>query len=239
MNYTDDILMAYADGELDAGTRQSIEQAMRDDPAVAARVQDHKALRALAATAFAETLQEPVPERLAMLVQPQVAQLADARAARERRTNLRRWSWAELGGMAAALVIGVLSGHVLWQREAPLATRNGVLVAEGSLAAALSNQLASDRPGDVNVGVSFLGKDGNYCRTFTYGATAGLACRADGRWTLPVVAEAPAQDTAYRQAGSTLPTAVLDEMDERIDGSALDRDAERQARERGWTPLPK
>jgi len=37
-----------------------------------------------------------------------------------------------------------------------------------------------------------------------------------------------------RQAGSTLPPAVLADIDARIDGQALDADGERKARAHGW-----
>lgn len=238
MKYTDEMLMAYADGELDAATRTGIENAMRADPAIAARVEEHRALRALAGNAFADSLQEPVPERLTLLVRPasNVRSLDAARAERERRRSLRRWSWPELGAIAATLVVGVLAGHLLWQRESPLAVRDGAVVAQGSLAAALSNQLASDPPGPVRIGLSFRARDGRYCRTFIVTGTAGLACREGAHWSVPVIAGAPAGTAAYRQAGSAMPAAVLDAVDQRIAGASLGQDAERAARDRAWRP---
>ncbi|HZX27573.1 MAG TPA: hypothetical protein VFF16_10910, partial [Telluria sp.] len=235
-NYTDDMLMAYADGELDAVTRKGIENAMRADPALAARVEEHRALRALAGNAFADTLQEPVPERLALLVRPgsNVHSLDAARADRERRRSLRRWSWPELGTIAATLVVGVLAGHLLWQRESPLAVQDGAVVAQGALAAALSNQLAADPPGQVRIGLSFRARDGRYCRTFIMTGTAGLACREGEHWSVPVIAAAPDEAAVYRQAGSAMPAAVLDAVDQRIAGAALGQDAERGARDRAW-----
>ena len=64
MTYSDDTLMAYADGELDPAERAAIELAMRIDPAIAAAVERHRALRADVAAAFAGILDEPVPARL-------------------------------------------------------------------------------------------------------------------------------------------------------------------------------
>jgi anti-sigma factor RsiW len=46
MKLSDDVLMAYARGQLDDQERGEIERAMRADPAVAARVARHRALRA-------------------------------------------------------------------------------------------------------------------------------------------------------------------------------------------------
>ncbi|WP_460826233.1 anti-sigma factor family protein, partial [Massilia terrae] len=61
MNISDDVLMAYADGELEAPQRAEVEQAMRADPKVAAAVERHRALRADVFAAFAGVLDEPVP----------------------------------------------------------------------------------------------------------------------------------------------------------------------------------
>jgi hypothetical protein len=103
------------------------------------------------------------------------------------------------------------------------------------LAAALSQQLAGDGPGKVAIGVSFVSRGGALCRSFSMGASAGLACRDGGRWILPVLAAAD-QGAAgeYRQAGSAMPAAVLEAIDARIAGAALDARAEQAARQRDW-----
>ena len=64
MTIDDETLMAYADGELAPEQRARVEQAMRDDPRVAAAVERHLALRSDVFAAFAGVLDEPVPERL-------------------------------------------------------------------------------------------------------------------------------------------------------------------------------
>jgi len=45
MTISDEILMAYADGELDAAARAAVESAMREDPQIEKRVAAHRALR--------------------------------------------------------------------------------------------------------------------------------------------------------------------------------------------------
>lgn len=244
MNLSDDILMAYADGELDAPLREQVEQAMRSDPQVAARVERHRALRADVFAAFAGVLDEPVPARL----QPRQSAPAvrvDALAAAGARPMPARWSWPQWGGMAASLAIGVLAGAFGWRNlhagvdGTPFGRQGDALVAQGPLASALSQQLAAAPAagaGAVRLGVSFRARDGHYCRSFTLGATAGLACRTGDAWRIPVLAEGETQQGAYRQAGSALPEAVLDAIDQRIAGGALDAEAERAARARGWRP---
>lgn len=241
MKYTDEMLMAYADGELDAATRAGIEAAMQSDQSVAARIAQHRALRDNVFAAFAPVAEEAVPQRLQQAARgqtglpPEVTPIDMARAAREAKKQpppLRR-TWMQLGGIAAAALIGVMAGRQSGP-EADIASSNGVLVAQADLADALSTQLASSAQGTTRIGVTFVSKDGAYCRSFTHGQTAGLACQQGGRWTLPVVAEAGAQQGDYRQAAAAMPAAVLDAIDERIEGDALDAAGEQAAASAGW-----
>jgi anti-sigma factor RsiW len=62
--FSDETLMAFADGELDATTRAAVDAAMREDPEVAKRVAQHRALRAKLQLAYASELDEAPPERL-------------------------------------------------------------------------------------------------------------------------------------------------------------------------------
>lgn len=243
MKYTDETLMAYADGELDAATRAQIEQAMRSDPAIAERVGQHRALRDDVFAAFAPVAQEPVPPRLQQAASghaglpPEITPIDIARAAREAKkkplATPQRRTWAQLGGLAAAVLIGVMVGRQD-NPEADIASRNGGLVAQAGLAEALSTQLAGSTSGDTRIGVTFVSKNGTYCRSFTHKQAAGLACLEGGTWSLPVVAQAGAQSGEYRQAAAEMPPAVLAEIDERIEGATLDAAAERAAAGANW-----
>lgn len=244
MKFSDETLMAYADGELDPATRGAVERAIRADPTLAAKVRQHTALRSNVFAAFAPIASEPVPPRLASATRTgKVIQLNTARIERTAPDNApRRWSWAEWGGIAAALMVGVLAGGagVLGLQDQPqlVAGAGGALQARGELAEALSTQLAGAAApaGPVKIGVSFEAKDGGYCRSFMTGAAAGLACRNGAEWTVPVIAQTLAQTGGeYRQAGSAMPPLVLDAIDQRITGQTLDAMAEQAARDRGWT----
>ncbi|MFS2213409.1 anti-sigma factor [Telluria sp. Tellsp104] len=229
MTYSDDTLMAYADGELEAAERAAIEQAMRTDPAIAAAVERHRALRADVAAAFAGILDEPVPARL----RPP-APIVSLAVERDKR---RRWSWPEWGALAATLVVGVLAGRMIPGGGPAIAGNGNQVVAQGELAAALDRQVGGKAEGAVKVGVSFAARDGAYCRGFVMGASAGLACREGGQWKIPVLAEAEKEAAGgYRQAGSALPPAVLDAIDARIADKPLDAAGEEAARARGWQP---
>ena len=249
MSISDETLMAFADGELDEATRREVEQAVRQDPALAEKVRQHKALRSNVFNAFASTLDEEVPQRLHAAARS--AKVVHLDSVRQLRTppppppepEKAGWSWPEWGGMAAALVVGVLAGIMGTQGmrgEEQLAgfdNRNGALTAQGKLAQALSQQLASAAATnlDVKIGVSFVSKEGTYCRSFMLPTTAGLACRSGSEWRIPVLTNgAMGASGEYRQAGSALPGAVLEAIDDRIVGQALDANAERAAQKQGW-----
>jgi hypothetical protein len=248
MNLSDEVLMAYADGELGEPARSEVERAMRADPAVAARVARHKALRANVYQAFAGLVDDKAPPRAdPSAPRGNVVDLDAVRAARHQALPelppRPRWSWRQWGLLTGTLLAGVAAG-VLGYRAllggvtvVPLAAYGGALVAQGALAQALSQRLASvpAQGSPVRLGVSFATRDGSYCRSFAVGSSAGLACRKGEQWMIPVLAESePGTAGAYRQAGSEMPQVVLDAIDQRIDGAGLDGAAERAAVKKGW-----
>ncbi len=68
MNWTDDTLMAFVDGELDAAQRADLERALVGDVALQARMAALQSQRQRVSAAFATVLDEPMPDRLAKLL---------------------------------------------------------------------------------------------------------------------------------------------------------------------------
>src|SRR5581483_5482880 len=64
VNLSDEVLMAYADGELDGKMRVEVENALATDPEIAQRVAAYKALRATLQGSYDKVLDEPIPDRL-------------------------------------------------------------------------------------------------------------------------------------------------------------------------------
>lgn len=245
MTFPDEVLMAYADDELDARTRAAVEAAMASDPEIARRIARHKALRTRVHSAFDQVAGEPVPARLLEVVRSAPIGVRDNTVVPLRRRPVRRWTWPQWGAIAAGLIVGVLAGRLLLVRSrAPdlIAIRGGRIVAGGVLADALSDQLTADQPaaGPVRIGVSFRSKAGEYCRTFTVrqpAALAGLACRAADGWQVGVLAHAESAaggSDGYRQAASSMPPAIVAAVGARIAGEPLDARAEAAARSRRW-----
>jgi hypothetical protein len=259
MTWSDDTLMAFVDNELDDRERARLKLALSADAGLRRRVGAMMQQRQRVEAAYAPVLDEPVPDRLAGLLRapapasaPAQGLVVDLDKVRTARAPRRRLSpWLQWGGMAAALLVGVLVGMHLDGLGIPGAGpvpglqegRDGRLVAGGAVDKALSSQLASEPVAGAPVAVqlSFVDKGGSYCRTFSTRAVAGLACRQPGQagqaaqWAVQALAAVEAvPDGSLRQAASSLPAAVLEAVDQRIAGDALDPRREREARDRGW-----
>lgn len=245
MQFSDETLMAYADGEVDADTRRQIEAAMALDPSIAERIAKHRGLRAELGAAFDGVLDEPIPTRLldAAGASPAksatVADLSAVRAAKLRAGKPKRWSWPEWTSIAASLVIGILAGRTALQpsKSDVFATKAGGIVATGELSAALTDQIGGatgDAP--VRIGLSFRAKGGEFCRSFATGSAAGFACREADTWKVRALSEstAHAPNGEYRRAGTELPPAILAAIEDNMAGEALDQEQEQAARTRGW-----
>jgi hypothetical protein len=254
MTISDETLMAFADGELDGPARAAVELALRADPQLEKRVAEHRALRQRIETAYSAELSEPVPERLLSAAKrtadesgTNIVNLQDARNAMARAAALRprkTW-WRPVGSIAASLIIGLGLGYAGWHQSSPL-TRNagGAMVASGQLAEALSHQLAADQsPASVvQIGISFLAKSGDYCRTFSLSGAvspAGVACHHGQEWQIQMLTQSGSGDTsaAFRTAASGLSGAILKSVEEQIAGEPLDQLAESAARNKDWSSV--
>ncbi|CAN7216759.1 hypothetical protein [Massilia sp. LjRoot122] len=249
MKFSDDLLIAYINGELAEPARAAVERAMRADPILNARVAQHRReSNAGRSHIFSVSnghggghQQRPLPPGGAKVVH--LDAIRPGRGAppppQPARPDWTPRHWLALG---AALVIGAVGGALGWQQLRPdpglavIEASDGTLVARGRLVEALGGQLASPGPSEtgVRIGVTFVSKDGSYCRSFVVDTTAGLACRGGGRWTIPVLAQ-PQAGTAWLD-GASLPPSVQAAIDARIVGATLDPAAERAAQQRGWTP---
>ena len=247
MTFPDEVLMAYADDELDPPTRAAVEAAMASDPEIARRIAQHKALRSRVHSAFNRVLHEPMPARLLKVVRsPSASGKSNVVPLRPR--HVQRWAWQQWTAIAASLIVGVIAGRLALVRSRapdPILLRSGQVLAGGALAEALSDQLvaAQSAAGPARIGVSFRSKSGQYCRTFTLrqaAPLAGLACRAGSDWRVRVLARVESaggsSDGGYRQAASAMPPAVVAAVGSLIVGEPLDAQAEATARGRNWQP---
>ena len=226
---TEVMVMAYVDGEMDEAARTAFEARLKQDRPLQDALYRERLLHERLSAAYAPVLDEPVPDRLAALLKPPKAEVVSLAEVRARRSL----GWAQWGGMAASLMLGTLFGYKLLPGDA-------TQMADGKvLAQALDQQLSGQSAGGITPGLSFVAKGGAYCRSFTSmgaPAGAGLACRDGQQWRLRQFEPLPAEtaSAAYRTAATALPPALLQGIDALREGDALDAEAERQARARGW-----
>jgi hypothetical protein len=161
---------------------------------------------------------------------------------RSRPRSLNR-QWRYPASVAAGILVAVGVAIFAWERTQPglVENRGGSPAASGVLAHDLSERLAGDSaPDGVRIGISFLARNGEYCRTFSVTgreASAGIACRTPQRWEIrqwAPAAESSGAQGDYRTAGSSLPPSLLAAVQARIAGDPLDRDGEIRARQNGW-----
>jgi hypothetical protein len=221
MNIPDELLAAYADGELQGAERARIEHAIAHDARLAQRLAHYRTLHARLRGSF-ERPRLLQPHRLAIAASIVGGLLVGAVAE-------RFWSSGDSGALTEY--------------------HNGALVARGALADTLSRQLTDVPAPDsrFHVGMSFRAKAGNYCRTFSATdnpALAGLACHEQEDWRiLTLVGSQPAaRDTgpsnyvaeAERRVSWNLSPLLLQTVREHIAGEPLDAQAETRARGSDW-----
>ena len=249
MKIDEETLMAFADGQLSGPQAEAVAAAVAGDPALAEKVAQHRQLRETMAAAFAPVLDEPVPPSLAAAVSASAGDTpgkvvdfaVERRSKAIRRTPfIQRW-----GSIAAALVVGLFAGQLVDLSGGGIDLvkgSDGNLVASGKLAAALDSQLASDNPqalgSPVRIGLTFVGGDGGYCRTFSAvraDSLSGIACRRDGEWRLRMATTPDGQRAdapGYRMAGAD--DVIMQSAQALMRGDPLDSAAEQRARAGGW-----
>lgn len=261
-HFTDEQLMAFADGELDAATEAAISAAADADPLLAVRVAQHRAIRETVFAGFSAVLDEPIPVRLQRVandVTPALRLIAPANPIPEKTLpSYALRSRSDWGARAAMLLVGLAVGGISaialhrsdnGAADTAVATQDGRLIAQQQLARALSQQVSDTVAADTTtrIGVTFRTADGSWCRSFTLqpaaaDGLAGLACRGNraagaAQWVIPVLVQNEGDHGApgaYRQAGSATPATILREIDRRIVGVPLDAAAERLAVQRQW-----
>jgi anti-sigma factor RsiW len=144
----DDRIAAFVDGELPSAEMAAIEAAAAVDPALADRIERAQALRAAVASAFADSVSQPVPARLLATIRggAEVVDLSDERARRSPASfapAAARW-----GAIAASLALAFFAGRVLIPAQAPpvIASGPGGLIASGALAVSSASWPRPNRP---------------------------------------------------------------------------------------------
>ncbi|MFC4173747.1 anti-sigma factor family protein [Microvirga sp. GCM10011540] len=220
LHLSDEILMAFADGELDPPMAAAVEQAMLTDPTVTKRVADFLRSRSLTRSALLREEALEVPAELQAAVEARIKEYETREAgpgALETSKGAsaapgRRW---RLGGLALAAGLAALAvagaGYLAGRQDAPPPA--GGLMAQlespsvrDALSRTPSGQEAEVAAGRVRIISTYRLADGSVCREFrlhsTLGTADALACRGAG-WTVNFALAGPGTDSGYQPSGAT------------------------------------
>lgn len=205
MQIDDEILMAFADGELDAAEAAQVAQAVADDPALAARVDLFRQTRA-ALQAAPEA--SPKDQALADMIRATQAQAKmqaqESRAADPLADQIRAAAaaatTAHLAGRDPQIAANRSLPTPANRNWAPLAVAASLVLALGigwlagpwgnaptpglepTVVAALNSLPSGESTGDVTAIASFRTADGTLCREYETEAEIAVACRAGSTW---------------------------------------------------------
>lgn len=233
-------LSAYADGELDNPQRLAVEADLERDPALRAMLAYIRATQSSLHQAYLHTYHSDVPDRLmAVLAEPAPKRTGAG-------NSFRRWRLSVFAAFPATAAAGIFAG---WFAAGALATAPAAslmsasadgLVAGPELAQVLETSV-SGSPVDVlgattQIQLSFTAADGEACRQFQAGHTAGLACKqANGTWQIDASAATLASvDEGYAPAAGDAPASIQAAIAGKGAIALLDAEGERASIGAGW-----
>lgn len=216
--FGDEMLMAYADGELDADTARAIADAAAADPALARRIAMFARTRDVLNDAARARPLEPVSPALDARVRDILRAARpdpDAAVVPFRRRAASAPAYRPMAAAAAlALAVGIAGGFVVSRSldaGDPGGTGIAALMAPG-VAEALDTLASGERGavagGDIATIASFLNADGELCREFELeradrDTVVSVACRTDTGWQARLAIAVPAaDDTGYAPASA-------------------------------------
>jgi hypothetical protein len=240
LHLTDEILMAFADGELEEPVAAAVARVMAQDPAVARRVVEFQQSRRLTRSVYASNLAPDVPAELRAAISAQIEAYEAAGKAGERpepletkRLSARRAYPMKMALAASFAAVAVAAGYFAGWQSQPEAGRFAHL--EDPLVFRELSRLESGREAELPVGrlrviSTYRLQDGSLCREFrlqsTSTATDAVACRTD-EWNVTLALAEPTKSAEYvPSSGGDLVDAYLGNLGA---GSPLEGEAEAKA----------
>ncbi|MBM6581943.1 hypothetical protein ILT44_17225 [Microvirga sp. BT689] len=240
LHLTDEILMAFADGELDESVAAAVAQVMAQDPSVARRIVDFQQSRRLSRSAFESSLSSKVPIELQAAISARIEAHEGVNSAGKvdlhevRRTRLIRSFPLMRMALAACLAgIAVATGYFFGRQVDREASQIAQL--EDPLIRRELSRLESGRDLELPMGrfrviSSYQLANGALCREFelkSASRSAGaVACRAN-EWNVTFAVSNPAKSADYTpSSGGDLMDSYLQNLGA---GQPLEEKAEARA----------
>ncbi len=244
----DEKLSGILDGELGPEELAEMEAVLECDATLKARLAEMRRADDLARIAYAEPMDEGVPDRFMKAIDAGLATPASNMSdnivsigphAKTASNDNPKNRWRVGGAIAASLMFGVLLGTQFTSgNDGELTTKK----LNEALNTVPSTQSASLATGViVTPRLSFARAGGGYCRQFDLtgktGAKAGVACRKDKYWTIEALM--PSGQTASAEGGYIAAEGPTDNGIESVigklrAGDPFDAAAEADVITRGW-----
>jgi surface antigen len=264
---SDEMLMAYADGELDDRARAKVDAYLITSIEAAQRLEIFLATGRGLSDLFEQPMHEPVPQRLLDVIAAPASVIAFPGASARRRQN-RQQFWPTT--LAASLAMLAIGSSVFWFKNRVFTnsgeafgvarSEQGDRVAVDTLAEVLETTAVgistlvtvSGQRATVKPVFTFATAEKTYCRQYVIAkdetaAYGGVACRApNGQWRIEAQqAVAAASSSAPEKAkqiapasGTTDGNEIEATVDRLIAGDVLSIEAEASAMARKWQPAP-
>ena len=225
LHLSDEILMAFADGELDEPVAAAVAKAMSEDPVIAKRVSDFQQSRRLTHSVFAHALTHEVPPKLQAAVSAQIrafealnGQVTELAAHKQAGNQAGRrvplWQMAMAASVGAlAIAAGYFVGQHHGSGANSLLAQLEASPVRDALSRIASGQEVAVSNGRMRVISTFRLANGSLCREFRMQASSGtadaIACR-NGQWNVTFATADAGHGAAYTPSdGSDLISAYL------------------------------
>lgn len=258
MNIDDELLVAYADGELDAAKAASVERAVAADPRLRARLANLTRAAELTREVFEVKGCDPVPAALIETIMRAPATTPEPTVPSRQPLRQRLADWwriplpAAAFGALALLAVGGLLGYLLPDGRSVGAaiTTAGVVPRDSTLHLLLEEQPsgATLAAGGLSLEAVATFVDGDrVCREYRatddtgpYDYHAGIACRGDDAWHVAFSVDDYLEQEPvggfYETASSRLHEAIDMFIEEYLGVDPIDDAAEGALLERDWRP---
>ncbi len=260
---TDELLMAYADGDISKTDRAIVEAYLARDPLGADRLAAFTATGKALADLFERALPGPVPQRLIdALLAPESGDkrggtVVPFKLPKPRQVLSRVPNWA-LAACVTSLAIGSGALMVLNQRAAgtddmfgAVVSADGTKIADTALASVLNTiamganaiQTIDGHAASIKPVFTFATAQSRFCRQYEIGRSnaaliSGVACRdGQGRWTIEAqeaIASASSAGGQIVPAGKASSESIDALVDQLISGDALGLEDEVSVMKNGW-----
>ncbi len=197
---SDEMLMAFADGELDAATAAAVAKAVAASPELARRVEAFRETRRVAKAALG-SVGARVPDPLADMI---------LRGNAGRKRYAPRFAPRQFALAASIALVAGIGGVLIGSALRPAAPTPQLLAADAVVTDALNNALTGQAIARDGVEARATGTyrtTAGVCRSFSVdrpgSGVIGLACRHDGVWRIELAATTDAGVFSPASGGAT------------------------------------